>query len=67
MTSKVGGGGREFFGVGLLKKGNKVVLPGEKRRSGRKNVLRKLLRIPYRRLKTGFSVCVDSACLLLEF
>ena len=31
--------------------------------SGRKNVLRKLLRIPYRRLKAGFSVCV---CLLLE-
>ena len=25
--------------------------------SGRKNVLRKLLRIPYRRLKAGFSVC----------
>ena len=29
-----------------------IVLP-----SGRKNVLRKLLRIPYRRLKAGFSVC----------
>ena len=27
------------------------------RYSGRKNVLRKLLRIPYRRLKAGFSVC----------
>ena len=27
------------------------------RDSGRKNVLRKLLRIPYRRLKAGFSVC----------
>ena len=27
------------------------------RASGRKNVLRKLLRIPYRRLKAGFSVC----------
>ena len=26
--------------------------------SGRKNVLRKLLRIPYRRLKAGFSVTV---------
>ena len=25
--------------------------------SGRKNVLRKLLRIPYRRLKAGISVC----------
>ena len=25
--------------------------------SGRENVLRKLLRIPYRRLKAGFSVC----------
>ena len=25
--------------------------------SGRKNVLRKLLRRPYRRLKAGFSVC----------
>ena len=25
--------------------------------SGRKNVLRKLLRISYRRLKAGFSVC----------
>ena len=25
--------------------------------SGRKNVLRKLLRIPYRRLKAGFSLC----------
>ena len=25
--------------------------------SGRKNVLRKPLRIPYRRLKAGFSVC----------
>ena len=25
--------------------------------SGRKNVLRKLLRIPYHRLKAGFSVC----------
>ena len=25
--------------------------------SGRKKVLRKLLRIPYRRLKAGFSVC----------
>ena len=40
--------------------------------SGRKNVLRKLLRIPYRRLKAGFSVCtvdwaVDCVCLLLEF
>ena len=34
--------------------------------SGRKNVLRKLLRIPYRRLTAGFSVCwlaVDSVCL----
>ena len=29
----------------------------EHRSSGRKNVLRKLLRIPYRRLKAGFSVC----------
>ena len=28
------------------------------RGSGRKNVLRKLLRIPYRRLKAGFSVCL---------
>ena len=27
--------------------------------SGRKNVLRKLLRIPYRRLKAGFSVCLS--------
>ena len=25
--------------------------------SGRKNVLRKLLRIPYQRLKAGFSMC----------
>ena len=31
--------------------------------SGRKNVLRKLLRIPYRRLKAGFSVC--SLCLFV--
>ena len=35
--------------------------------SGRKNVLRKLLRIPYRRLKAGFFLCVDCVCLLLEF
>ena len=34
--------------------------------SGRKNVLCKPLRIPYRRLKAGFS-CVDCVCLLLEF
>ena len=30
---------------------------GQLETSGRKNVLRKLLRIPYRRLKAGFSVC----------
>ena len=38
--------------------------------SGRKNVLRKLLRIPYRRLKAGFSVRVltvfDCVCLSLR-
>ena len=32
-------------------------LSGKSGGSGRKNVLRKLLRIPYRRLKAGFSVC----------
>ena len=34
--------------------------------SGRKNVLRKLLRIPYRRLKAGFSVCLFLAGVLSE-
>ena len=34
--------------------------------SGRKNVLRKLLRIPYRRLKAGFSVCLFVAGVLSE-
>ena len=35
--------------------------------SGRKNVLRNLLRIPYRRLKAGFSVCwlCSSVCLFV--
>ena len=32
-------------------------LPHEPKHSGRKNVLRKLLRILYRRVKAGFSVC----------
>ena len=31
---------------------------GDENASGRKNVLRKLLGIPYRRLKAGFSVCL---------
>ena len=33
--------------------------------SGQKNVLRKLLRIPYRRLKAGFSVCWLFVCVAL--
>ena len=33
--------------------------------SGRKNVLRKLLRILYRRLKAGFSVCCSTVCLFV--
>ena len=47
---------------------------GQLETSGRQNVLRKLLRIPYRRLKAGFSVCwwscwsvlIVFVCLLLE-
>ena len=34
-----------------------LLSPGSSRTAGRKNVLRKLLRIPYRRLKAGFSLC----------
>ena len=34
-----------------------LVVPRAAAPSGRKNVLRKLLRILYRRLKAGFSVC----------
>ena len=47
----------------------RVYATGMYRSSGRKNVLRKLLRIPYRRLKAGFSVrwlCLFVAGVLSE-
>ena len=46
-----------FWLVRLIGSSHLTLRPDNALTSGRKNVLRKLLRILYRRLKAGFSVC----------